>query len=141
MRKALLSILVVSFFFLFACTEFMEDYSSLYAQDDFFQSSKDLIEKKELALAKKQKILILVSKVGCQWCEKLNKDIKSNGKIIELIKSSYVFIKVDRSEVDGTQFDSDVFPTTYVYNPKEEKTENEIYGYLPPERFILQIKN
>ena len=62
--------------------------------------------KQTIALAKKEnrRILMIVGGNWCGWCRRLDREFKSNDKVVAALAKSYVIMKVNMSDANSNLF-------------------------------------
>jgi thioredoxin-related protein len=100
-----------------------------------------------------KKILIDVYTDWCTWCKKMDKDVYPDTKVVELVSTKFIAIKLNAEgsravlfrgqQLTETQFARSAritgYPTT-LFLESDGKPISIVPGYLPPEKF-MQILN
>jgi len=95
-----------------------------------------------LKIAQKQdkRVLMYMYSEYCSWCKKMKKTTLSNKRVIDYIKSNYIFIKVDVDMGDyPEELRASFLPTTHIIDPYTQKSIQKVSGYKTVDDFLDEL--
>jgi thiol:disulfide interchange protein DsbD len=77
----------------------------------------------------------------CGWCKKLDRDTYSNDKVIQLVNSFFVAVKVDTDKhpAISKHYKVSGLPTILVLSPDGAELQR-MTGFRPPEKFLGELR-
>ncbi len=99
---------------------------------------KDFNKAKELAKIEKKDVMLMIVTKSCPWCVKMKNTTFKDEKILNIIKSRYIFVELNKDSDEIPHFARFV-PTIFIY--QNEELIDEIIGFKNSEEFlkILEI--
>jgi uncharacterized protein len=98
----------------------------------------------ERAAREKRFVLLDLEAVWCHWCHVMEEQTYSNPKVIEVIKSRYIPVRVDQdSRPDiARRYENYGWPATVVFNAEGGQIVEIVKrrGFLPPEVMISMLE-
>ncbi len=99
----------------------------------------------EVALQKARKsgkkLLVVYVKEGCPYCQKMEDELLTEKYVREYIKENFVALILNKhlSKNIPKQLKAPFAPITYIIDPKTQKIEKVIMGYMEPEQYLWQF--
>ncbi len=89
----------------------------------------------------KKLVLVVVSKDGCHWCERLERESLHNPKIRKEIEKHFMIAEISRNSGNIPSFlDPTLFPTIYILDTDGEKFLFTIVGYQKSSELLSEIE-
>ena len=104
----------------------------------FSSAFLDISYSEAIKLANKDKklIMLMVEEEYCPWCIKMKKTTFLDEDILELLKSDYISIKINKYNNNApTKFHTRFVPTIYLINPVKQSELHKVVGYMSASSF------
>ncbi|HPD17903.1 MAG TPA: thioredoxin fold domain-containing protein [Planctomycetota bacterium] len=77
----------------------------------------------------------------CGWCKRLDADVFSTAQVKAMLAKDLVGIKLnpEKDRKNGEKFKVEGFPTV-VFTDPDGKELHRVVGYLPPAKFVAEMK-
>jgi len=136
MSKKLLVLLMFGTIPLFA--NLFSDYRS-FAQFMGYETEYETALKKARKSGKK--LLVVYVKEGCPFCQKMEDELLTEQYVRRYIKKHFVplILNRDLSKYIPKNLKAPFAPITYVIDPKTQKVEKRIMGYMESEQYLWQF--
>ena len=95
---------------------------------------------KQAKQEKKEMILLLVVKDGCEWCEKMVHGTMKNRNVKNALADTVVVI-VDSKSDPAKKYNTILTPSVFFIDPKTEKSVYSQVGYEKAGSFLISIIN
>ncbi|MGE4397690.1 MAG: thioredoxin family protein [Sulfurimonas sp.] len=95
--------------------------------------------KKALKKAKDEnkELLVVMITNNCPWCIRFEKTTLSDKTIDELIKRKYIPLIINKNDGGFPPYlNTPIVPTTYIIDPKDEKSDYERMGFMGKAEFL-----
>ncbi|MDY0122768.1 thioredoxin family protein [Sulfurimonas sp.] len=126
--KTLLALLLT---FLIASAQSYKEFAKEMGYETNYQKAlkKAKDENKEL--------LVVMITNNCPWCIRFEKTTLSDKTIDELIKRSYIPLILNKNDGGFPPYlNTPIVPTTYIIDPKDEKSDYERMGFMGKAEFL-----
>ncbi len=82
-------------------------------------------------------LMVVIVTNNCPWCIRFEKTTLSDKKIDDLIKGSYIPLIINKNEGGFPPYlNTPIVPTTYIIDPKDEKSDYERMGFMGKAEFL-----
>ncbi len=106
----------------------------LNAQTDLHKALKQAKQEK------KEMVLLLVVKDGCEWCEKMVHETMKNPNVKNALIDTVVVI-IDNKSDHAKKYKTTLTPSVFFIDPKTEKSIYTHVGYEKAGSFLISIIN
>ena len=113
---------------------FAQSYKE-FAKEMGYETNYDIALKK--AKDENKGLMVVMVTNNCPWCIRFEKTTLSDKKIDELIKGSYIPLIINKNEGGFPPYlNTPIVPTTYIIDPKDEKSDYERMGFMGKVEFL-----
>lgn len=86
---------------------------------------------------KNKELLVVMITNNCPWCIRFEKTTLSDKTIDGLIKRSYIPLILNKNDGGFPPYlNTPIVPTTYIIDPKDEKSDYERMGFMDKKEFL-----
>lgn len=101
----------------------------------------DLEKAKSSASIEDKLILVDFYTEWCGWCKEMDKNVYTNNKVVEIIKKSYIPLKIDgdKNSEMANRYGISSYPTTLILD-KDSNELKRIVGYIEATNFSQMLE-
>ncbi len=95
-----------------------------------------------LKVAKKsdKKLMMMLHSPHCPWCQRMKKETISQKETQKFINKNYIFVSLNKYTDDyPKKFETNMIPTVFLINSKDEKEIYKMLGFQSVESFIDEV--
>lgn len=106
-----------------------------FAKEMGYETNYNIALKK--AKDENKELMVVIITNNCPWCIRFEKTTLSDKKIDELIKKRYIPLILNKKEGGFPPYlNTPIVPTTYIIDPKDEKSDYERMGFMDKAEFL-----
>ncbi len=131
-------VFILMIFFVSLQAQFFEDYKEFARLMNY---ELDYEKARQKALQEHKKLLVVYVKEGCPFCHKMLEKLLIDKYVRNYIRQNFVPLILNKhlSEYIPPYLKTQFAPITYIIDPKTQKIEQTIMGYMEPEQYLWQF--